>query len=161
MYYLTVSAHVLAAIVWLGGMFFFAIAAPVLRGIEDEEVRVGLFDSLGRRLRLVGWICVGALLATGVAQLQMRGWWGSTFWGQPGFWRTALGSALAWKLGLVTLMIAVQLLHDFWLGPRAGLATPGSDEAFSWRRRAVHVARLNVVVGLMLVYVAVRLARGG
>jgi len=161
LYYFTVSLHLLAAIVWLGGMLFFAIAAPILRRIEDEEVRAGLFDSLGRRLRLVGWICVSLLLVTGVGQLQMRGWWGATFWGRPGFWRTALGSALAWKLGLVTLMIAVQLVHDFWLGPRAGLATQGTDEARSWRRHAVQIARLNVVVGLVLVYVAVRLARGG
>jgi uncharacterized membrane protein len=55
-YFIAVTLHVLAAVAWLGGMFFFAIAAPVLRRIEDEDVRVALFDSLGRRFRLVGWV---------------------------------------------------------------------------------------------------------
>jgi len=159
LYFVILTLHLLAATVWLGGMFFFAIAAPVLRRIQDEGVRAALFDSLGRRFRLVGWICVGVLVVTGVTQLRLRGWWGATFWGQPGFWRSALGSALAWKLGLVALMIAVQAVHDFRVGPRAGLVSPGTPEARSLRARAVQLARLNVFVGILVVYVAVRLGR--
>ena len=161
MYLLTVTLHVLAALVWLGGMIFFAIAAPVLREIDDEAMRATLFDALGRRFRVVGWICVGLLLATGIAQLRLRGWWGGEFWRQLGFGRGTFGSTLAWKLGLVTMMVAIQGIHDFWLGPRAGLATPGGDEARALRVRASLLARLNVFVGLVLVYVAVRLGRGG
>lgn len=161
MYVGTVTLHVLAAVVWLGGMFFFGIAAPVLRRIEDEGVRASLFDALGRRFRVVGWICIGVLVVTGIAQLRLRGWWGAAFWGQADFLRSALGSTLTWKLGLVSVMIAVQGAHDFWLGPKAGAATPGTEEARSLRRRAMWLARLNVVFGLALVYVAVRLGRGG
>ena len=160
-YFLTVTLHVLAALVWLGGMFFFAIAAPVLRRVEDEGVRAELFSSLGRRFRVVGWICVGLLLVTGLAQLRLRGWWGAAFWGRAGFWGTALGTALAWKLGLVVLMISVQAVHDFWAGPRASLATLGTREARSLRAFATKLARFNVLVGLVLVYFAVRLGRGG
>jgi len=68
-YFPTVTLQVLAALVWLGGMFFFAIAAPVLRRVKDEGVRAELFGSLGRRLRFVGWICVGVLLVTGVGRI--------------------------------------------------------------------------------------------
>lgn len=158
---MTVTIHVLAAVVWIGGMFFFAVAAPVLRRIEDEGLRAALFDSLGRRFRVVGWVCVGVLLITGVEQLRLRGWWAAAFGSQPDFWRSTLGSTLAWKLGLVTLMVAIQAVHDFWLGPRAGLAEPGSAEARSLRLRASRIARVNVLVGLVLLYVAVRLGRGG
>ena len=79
-YYAVVALHVLAALVWLGGMVFFALAAPELRRVGDDEMRARLFDGLGRRFRLVGWICVSLLLVTGVEQLRLRGWWGAEFW---------------------------------------------------------------------------------
>ena len=160
-YFLTVTAHVLAALVWLGGMFFFAIVAPILRGIEDDALRASLFDSLGRRFRTVGWVCIALLLATGLAQLHLRGWWGGAFWGTSAVWSTALGHALAWKLGLVTMMLALQGVHDFWLGPAAGRATPGSEGARALRLRAAWLARINALLGVLLVYFAVRVARGG
>ena len=160
-YFLTVTLHVLAALVWLGGMFFFAIVAPILRGIEDDALRASLFDSLGRRFRTVGWVCIAVLLATGVTQLRLRGWWGDAFWGASAVWGSALGRALAWKLGLVAMMLTVQGVHDFWLGPAAGRATPSSEGARVLRMRAAWLARINAFLGLLLVYFAVRVARGG
>ena len=106
-YFLTVTLHVLATLVWLGGMLFFALIAPILRDIEDDALRASLFGSLGRRLRTVGWVCIAVLLATGVGQLHLRGWWGGAVWGTPGFWGSALGSALACKFGLVALVLTV------------------------------------------------------
>ena len=58
-------------------------------------------------------------------------------------------------------MVAVQAVHDFWLGPRAGAVDAGSEEARVLRRRAALFARANVVSGLVLLYFAVALARGG
>lgn len=157
-YVATVTVHVLAAVVWLGGMLFFAVAAPVLRGVEDDALRANLFDRLGRRFRAVGWICVAILLATGVEQLRVRGWWGAEFW-RTELLATALGRRLALKLGLVATMIVVQAGHDFWLGPRAGRATPGSVRARRLRRSASLLARVNALLGVALVYAAVRLVR--
>jgi len=160
-YFLTVTAHVLAALVWLGGMIFFAVAAPILRGLEDEAVRSRLFTLLGERLRTVGWVCITILVLTGVLQMRTRGWWGPAVWGEPAFWGSAVGAALGAKLALVALMIAAQAVHDFWLGPSAGRAEPGSGRARSLRRTAAWLARGNTALGLVLVYFAVRLARGG
>ena len=161
LYYWIVTIHVLAAIIWLGGMIFFALVAPILRQIDDEAFRARLFERLGRRFRVVGWICITVLVVTGIEQLRMRGWWGASVWGAPGFWGTALGGALAGKVGLVVFMLAVQSAHDFWLGPAAGKATPGSDGARALRRKAAWLARVNAIAGLVLVYYAVRLGRGG
>jgi putative copper resistance protein D len=160
-YHLLVTLHLLAAVVWLGGMIFFALIAPILREVEDEAFRARLFDRLGRRFRSVGWICIAGLVASGVGQLHLRGWWGADFWGVRGFWSSPLGSALGWKLGLVALMIAVQAAHDFWLGPKAGCTAPGSERARTLRGRAAWLARMNALFGLVLIYFAVRLARGG
>jgi hypothetical protein len=72
-----------------------------------------------------------------------------------------VGHALAGKLIAVTIMIVVSAVHDFFLGPAAGRATPGSPEALQLRRRAALLARFNAIVGILVVVAAVRLARGG
>ena len=142
-------------------MLFFALAAPVLRGVADDAVRTRLFDALGRRFRAVGWTCIVLLLVTGVGQLQMRGWWRAEVLGSADFWSTAPGRTLSWKLWLVALMLTLQALHDFWLGPRAGGTEPGTPRARTLRRTAAWLARANAIVGLVLVYFAVKLVRGG
>jgi len=158
---LTVTLHVLSAMVWLGGMIAFALIAPALRAVEDDGVRQRIFHILGERFRAVGWVCIVLLLVTGVGQLHFRGWWGAEFWGVPGFWATDLGRTFGWKLVTVTVMLVVQAIHDFWLGPKAGRVEAGTEEAITLRRRAALLARGNAVVGLLLIYFAVRLARGG
>ena len=159
-YLFNVSIHVLAAMLWLGGMFFLAVVGgPVLRGVDPPELRQRLFQLLGERFRTLGWIAVSVLLVTGVINLWFRGWLRWDVLGSGAFWRTGTGTALALKLGAVTIMVVSSAVHDFWLGPRAGLAAPGSPEALRYRRQAALLARGNAVVGLVLLFAAVRLAR--
>ncbi|MEO7986793.1 MAG: DUF4149 domain-containing protein [Gemmatimonadales bacterium] len=162
-YLANVTVHLLAAVLWLGGMFFFGlVGAPVLRQVEPLELRQRLFTTLGLRFRALGWWAIAVLFATGVVNLRFRGWlmWDGVL-GSPAFWKTSTGHALAWKLGAVAAMIVVSAVHDFALGPRAGRATPGSPEALALRARAARVARLNALIGVVIVVAAVRLARGG
>ena len=162
LYFATVSLHVLAAMFWLGGMFFLGIVgAPALRRVEPPELRQRLFSTLGLRFRALGWGAVGVLLATGVLSLRLRGWlaWDGVL-GSRAFWATGTGHALAWKLGFVATMIAVSAVHDFVLGPRAGRAVPGTPEAAALRSRAAWAARFNALAAVGLVIAAVRLARG-
>jgi uncharacterized membrane protein len=47
-YFVNVTVHVFAALLWLGGMFFLAVVgAPVLRSVEPPELRAQLFRRLG------------------------------------------------------------------------------------------------------------------
>ena len=161
--YVNVTIHVLAAMLWLGGMLFLGIVgAPVLRGLEPADLRQRLFHQLGLRFRAVGWWAIGVLLLTGLLNLHYRGWlrWSGVL-GAADFWRTAQGHALCLKLVAVTAMLAVSAVHDFALGPRAGRATPGSARAIHLRRRAALLARINALLGVLVVAAAVRLARGG
>jgi putative copper resistance protein D len=161
-YFVLVTIHVLAALLWLGGMLFLGVVgAPVLRAIEPPALRQRLFNELGRRFRTVGWIAIATLVVTGVLLLRARGLlhWSGVF-GSPAFWRSTLGLALAAKLATVVTMIAVSAVHDFLLGPAAGRATPGSPGAIALRRRAALLARVNALVGILLVVAAVRLVRG-
>jgi putative copper resistance protein D len=162
LYYVSVTLHVLAAMFWLGGLFFLGIVgAPILRVVEPPALRAALFDRLGRRFRTLGWSAIVVLLLTGVTNLYYRNWlrWDGVF-GSPDFWSTGVGHSLAAKLALVTVMIVVAAIHDFFDGPRAARATPGSTEALALRRRAASLARVTAICGLLLVIVAVRLARG-
>lgn len=162
-YYINVTVHVLAALVWLGGMFFVGlVGAPILRSIEPPAVRQRLFHELGLRFRTIGWVCIAVLLLTGVLNLYFRGLltWNGVL-GSPAFWRTALGAALAVKLAAVAVMIVVSAVHDFVLGPAAGRLEAGTPAALVLRRRAASLARVNAIVGVVLVTAAVRLVRGG
>jgi uncharacterized membrane protein len=163
LYYANVTIHVLAAMLWLGGMFFLGIVgAPVLRTIEPPPLRQRLFQELGTRFRRVGWYAIAVLVVTGVLNLQFRGWlhWHGVL-ASSAFWKTGVGHALAAKLIAVVSMVSISTIHDFIHGPRAGRATPGSPEAIVLRRQAARLARLNALVGIVLVIAAVRLARGG
>ena len=158
LYWASVTLHVLAALVWLGGMLFLgAVGAPVLRAVEPPALRARLFTDLGRRFRTVGWSAIAILVVTGVTTLHYRGW--LRLLGDAAFWSTAAGRALAGKLAAVTVMLVASAVHDFLLGPAAARAAPGSPEGVRLRQRAALLARANALVSVLLVLAAVRLAR--
>ena len=161
-YYFSVTLHVLAALFWLGGMFFLAaVGAPVLRRIEPPALRAELFRSLGLAFRRVGWVAIAVLVGTGVLNLQLRGLLTIEVWTNSEFWSLPYGRALLVKLVTVVLMIVLSAVHDFGLGPAAARAQVGSPAALALRRRSAWIARVNALLGLILVVAAVRLARGG
>jgi uncharacterized membrane protein len=129
------TLHVLAAVTWIGGMIFIALVlVPVTRRLGDPALRTRLVHQVGVRFRTVGWIALGLLVLTGLGNL----------WQRP-YLLTA--PRLHWKLGLVALALILSVLHDFVLGPRAGL--PGADPAL--RTRASWLARVNLLVVLLVV----------
>lgn len=161
-YFLNVTVHVLAALFWLGGIFFLAVVgAPVLRTVEPPALRAELFRRLGRQFRVAGWTALLILVATGVGNLYFRGVLSWRVLGSARFWSTPFGVALAWKLGCVAVMLGAQAVHDFVIGPASSRVPAGTEAARRLRRQAAWTARINVVVGLVLVIAAVRLARGG
>ena len=122
--------HVLAAVVWLGGMLFIALVlVPVVRGLDDPALRTRLVHAAGVRFRTVGWITLGLLVASGLGNLWLRPY----LLELPRFQT---------KLGLVALALILAAVHDFVLGPRAGRP----DAPPEARRRASWIARLNVLL---------------
>ena len=161
LYYANVTVHVLAAMFWLGGMFFIAaVGAPVLRTLEPA-LRARIFTLLGERFRAAGWWSIAILIVTGTLNLHFRGILRWPVLGDAAFWQGRYGLALAWKLGGVAAMVVVSALHDFVLGPAAARLEAGSAAALRARRRAAWLARANALFGLVVVIAAVRLARGG
>jgi uncharacterized membrane protein len=160
LYYINVTLHVFAALLWLGGMFFLAVVgAPALRAVEPPALRQQLFQALGTRFRAAGWVAISILLVTGTFNLHFKGWLHWSVLGDAAFWRTGVGHALAVKLAAVTYMVVASAVHDFIVGPAAGRARPGSPEALRLRRRSAWIARTEALFGIVLVIAAVRLAR--
>lgn len=162
LYLLSVWLHVLAAITWVGGMFFLVlVVVPWLRGGGRENAGAFLRET-GLRFRAVGWACFAILLSTGTFNLWYRGvrlgdfaradWLGSPF-----------GHAVCLKLVAFAAVLGVSAVHDFVLGPRAALVVqraPGSSEAERLRRSASLLGRANVLLALLLVGLAVVIVRG-
>ena len=162
-YLVAVWCHVLAAILWIGGMAFLTlVVVPALRAVDLGQRRVELLHHTGVRFRNVAWIALGVLIATGIAILWLRGigWAALT---SVAFWNTSFGRVLAVKLLLVTAIGASSVLHDFVLGPRATQqlrADPSSPEALRLRRTVTLLGRGNLLLALAVVALAVTLVRG-
>ena len=164
MYQLIVYVHLLSAVVWAGGMFFLALVLiPATRNLPAKE-RGALVSAVGRRFRTIGWACIALLVATGPLILGLRGMtWQSL---APGaVVGSAFGQVLAAKLVLVAVIIALSAVHDFVLGPAAtrllqdeATATPARVAAL--RRRAAWLARVNTLLVLAVLALAVLLVRG-
>jgi uncharacterized membrane protein len=161
LYLLSVYLHILATVLWLGGMMFLAlIALPSLRRLEDAPTRARLLSEIGRRFRGVGWVAVGVLVLTG--SLNAVGRWGWSTLTAPPFWSSEPGRLLSAKLVLVAVMVLLSAGHDFVLGPRvAALAAsdPRDPQLARLRRGTVALARVELLLGLLVVALAVLIVR--
>ncbi|HEU4618328.1 MAG TPA: DUF4149 domain-containing protein [Gammaproteobacteria bacterium] len=162
-HYIAISFHILAAVIWIGGAIFLAaVLVPVLRDPALRPHAPELIRRAGVRFRNLGWACLLILVATGAVNL---GRWGVDWprFTSAALWSTAWGRILALKLGLVVVVLALSAMHDFVVGPRARARmrqAPGSREAMRLRRCAGWMGRLNVLLGVVIVALAVMLTRG-
>lgn len=161
LYLASVFLHILAAMSWIGGMFFLVfVVLPYLRrsgGVDPTFLR-----GTGLRFRSLTWGAFAVLLATGTFNLWYRGVRLSSF-SNPDFLRSGFGYALMSKLTLVAAVLAVSAFHDFSVGPRAVRALErdaGSTEAARLRRLASRLGRATFVLALVIVGWAVALVRG-
>ncbi|MBI5096420.1 MAG: DUF4149 domain-containing protein [Nitrospirae bacterium] len=159
LYLLFVWLHILASAVWIGGMVFLSIIlVPVSRRPEYHGVASSLIHGTGVRFRTVGWICLGALLLTGMFNLHYRGIGWTVLGGGD-----AYGLVLAMKLLLVLVIFLISALHDFLIGPRAmrlWQADSSSPESRRLRRLASLMGRSNLVLALLAAAFGVLIVRG-
>lgn len=163
-YLFSVWVHIVAAAWWVGGMLFLVfVLIPVTRRPEVAPVRAQLVHWVGLRFRWVGWVSLVLLVASGAFNLAYRGiGWGDLV--SPRLWEGRFGRVLALKLVLVAAVLVLSALHDFALGPRATSAwkaRPDSAEATRLRRRASWLARIELLLALLILGLAVLLVRGG
>ena len=158
-YLATVYLHILAAVIWVGGMLFLSlVVVPVALRLSPER-RGALLSDMGSRFRWVGWACIVVLAVTGVLLLERRGTGlGEVFAGA--FIGGPRGVVLLTKLSAFGAMVALSLLHDFVLGPRLTIALQTAPtRAKGLRRGTSWLARANLALGLAVLVLAVLLVR--
>lgn len=148
-YFILVALHVLAAVVWIGGMLFLGLVlAPVLRSQPPSE-RAALLRAVGRRFLKIGWAALGVLLVTGPILWSVRAF--------------QITPSLGMKLILVAVILYLSILHDFSLGPRLTDRLEQGDqreETLRLRRQVALLARANTLFALMVLILGVAVSRG-
>lgn len=143
-----VALHVLAAVVWVGGMFFaYVVLRPAVTPLSLAE-RLPLWSRVFGRFFLFAWIAVFTLLITGYAMV--FGYLGG-FGGVPPYIHVM--HALGW---LMFLMFG-HLFFAPWRRLRAALAAGTLDDA----ARCLNKIRLFVLANLILGLFVVAIAAGG
>jgi len=163
LYLTSVWLHIMAAVIWVGGTIFLALVLiPALRRPEFGSVTVELIRWTVLRFRWIGWLCFLLFIATGVVNLIFRGvTWNDLF--DARFWRGSFGALLTLKLMVVTTIFMISALHDFVIGLRASVAwqtNPKAPQTLRLRRRAVWIARINLLLAMIAVALGTMLVRG-
>jgi putative copper resistance protein D len=154
---LLVWLHILAAVMWIGGMIFLSLVlAPLMRSHNSASEVIAFFRSAARRFRFVVWGAVALLLSTGPMLLRQRGL--SVL--DPSGWP----HVLQMKLGLVGILLLLTVAHDFLHGSWANrIRTIPESARSSWEQMIIHtsswVPRVALVVALLVLAAAVLLAR--
>ncbi|PZN06282.1 CopD family protein [Thermaerobacter composti] len=157
-YELVVFVHVLAAMVWVGGILFLSLVVVPASRRYPADVRARLFADVGRRFRVVGWTALAILAVTGAVQMAARGATLANVM-DGSFFQTPWGRILGAKLLAVSLMMLLTAMHDFVAGPAAERAARAGGDPERLRRRAGRLARVTAILALIVVFLAVQLVR--
>ena len=149
--------HLLAAVIWIGGMVFLSVVlVPVLKRDGLFANYAELFRTIAYRFRGVVWGAMGMLVGTGLMLAESR----SIPVTNPRQWPAIFVA----KMGLVALLFSLTLFHDLVVGPRVGRILGRAEADRTWKDRAltrysVLVPRFSLLVALLLLLLAVVLAR--
>lgn len=161
MYRWSVFIHLIIVAFWLGGMLFTAaVLVPATRKrLADQKGR--LFTILGTLFSRLSWILFPVLVLTGYLALLGRGFDNHTLLSAT-FWQSEYGARLLIKLILFGIVLILSAVHDFWLGPKAAtLMQTNRDTSTTeiYRKASSWAGRLNLLLGLGILYMAVSLVR--
>jgi uncharacterized membrane protein len=141
---LLIALHVLAAVVWLGGMFFaYAVLRPSA-GRLPSDMRLALWHRVFRRFFPFVWASIFVLLASG---------YGMMFLSFGGFAGAGLYIQVMQGIGIVMMLLFLHLFFGPWRrfsDAVAGKHFPEAAERLAQIRRIVAV---NLVLGLLTIIV--------
>lgn len=136
--------HSLAAVVWVGGMFFALIALRPATAPLDPGPRLELWSRvLGR---FFAWVlaAIAVLLASG---------YGMIFWVFEGFRGAGLHVHLMQGVGIVMMLLFFHLYFAPWRRFQAAVARRDNPEAARQLNQIRVIVTINLVLGLVTVAV--------
>ena len=163
MYHLSVFIHILSAVCWIGGMLFTVlILVPASRDVLLRHKKGAFFALVGKKFSRISWILFAVLILTGITNLLARGYAPGDLV-NPLFWQSGFGGYLFIKLNLFAAVLIISGAHDFYAGPRAARLMdeqPESVQTRNMRKLSSWLGRLNLLLGLGILWYAMRLLRG-
>lgn len=163
LYRISVFIYILSAMFWIGGMLFTAaVLVPASRHQILVKKKGEFFALIGRKFSRISWILFLVLIITGITNLLTRGYALSDLVSSA-FWNSHLGSMLFIKLHLFGLVLILSGIHDFYAGPKAAElmdSEPDAPKTKTFRKVSSWIGRINLLLGLAILYYAIRLLRG-
>lgn len=163
MYHLSVFIHITSAIFWIGGMLFTAgVLVPATRHKLLKENKGAFFALIGEKFSRISWVLFIVLIITGITNLLTRGYAVDQLL-TGSFWLGIFDGNLFIKLLIFSLVLIVSGIHDFYAGPKAAKLMdeqPNHPHTKRIRKISSWLGRLNLLLGLAILYYAIRLLRG-
>jgi uncharacterized membrane protein len=163
MYHLSVFIHITSAIFWIGGMLFTAaVLVPASRHSLLKHRKGEFFTLVGRKFSRISWMLFAVLIITGITNLLTRGYTLDQLL-TGSFWTEVFGGYLFIKLLVFGIVLIVSGIHDFYAGPKAAELMdehPNHPRTRRMRKISSWLGRLNLLLGLVILYYALRLLRG-
>jgi len=159
MLHFLIWVHVISACLWIGGsLFLVLVLLPVLKTEAWAPHYRTLLRDIVVRFRSIAWVTLSLLVVTGVLLVGHRIVGSFEVLIDSGWGRT-----VSLKAGVVTLILSLSAYHDWRTGPAAMQAlrdNPGAPASLRMRKVAMLIGRLNLLLGLLVVWLAVGLPRG-
>ena len=153
----TVSLHLLAAVMWIGGMLFLSMVfAPLVRNGNVNPMFPSLFRAAAQRFRPVVWTAMAVLVMTGLVLVHQRG--------------LSLVDLAHWpkvlqiKISLVGVLFILTFAHSLLSGSRVAKIKDLSESTRPMSQLVLlqtsyQLPRLALLVALGVLVTAVVLAR--
>jgi uncharacterized membrane protein len=143
-----VAFHIVAAVIWVGGMFFALVILRPSTGPLDPPVRLALWQRVFSRFFSWVWAAVVVLLVTGFAMV---------LWGFGGFARIGMYVHVMMGVGILMMLIYAHLYFAPW--QRFRRAVTASDWPTAGKN--IEQIRLMVTINLILGLITVVIGAAG
>jgi len=154
--------HLLAVVIWIGGMFFNAlIVMPALRkSLSSPKNFARSFENITRRFNTFSKEMIGVIVLTGIFNLINAGW------GIQYDFSAHYLNLLFIKLFLVVIIILLQMIHSRVFVPKLierlsqQNAANAPADLRKLRRRSFAITALTLLTAAVIILLGVMLGRG-
>jgi uncharacterized membrane protein len=141
---LLVALHVLAAVIWVGGMFFAYVILRPAAGPLESPARLGLWARVFGRFFPWVWASIVALLASGYAMLFVH---------FGGFAGAPLHVNVMQATGILMMLLFLHLYFAPWRRFSRAVETGTWPDAGAQLNKIRRIVAINLVLGLVTVAV--------
>ena len=139
-----VAFHIIAAVIWVGGMFFALVVLRPSTGPLDPPTRLALWQRVFARFFPWVWGAVAVLLISGFAMV---------IWGFGGFAKIGTYVHVMMGLGIIMMLIYAHLYFSPWQRFRRAVAAGEWPVAAKNIDQTRQLVTINLVLGLITVVV--------